>query len=195
MAHVQLQHVDAAEAGDLRHGQEYKKRKTQMTEFKEMRRKRQQLPEEESVALLRHATSGVLSLLDCNGYPYGVPISYAYAEGKLLFHSAVSGQKIDAIRHADKASFTVICKDEVHPETFTTHFRSVICFGRVRIVDNANEKLHALRLLGERYNPGDEHALDDEIKKSGNHVAVIELDIERITGKEAIELTRMRKQE
>ena len=165
-----------------------------MTDFKEMRRKRQQLPEEEAISLLSQATSGVLSLLDSDGYPYGVPISYVYAEGKLLFHSAVNGHKIDAIRHADKASFTIICKDEVHPETFTTHFRSVICFGRVRVIDDADEKLHALRLLGKRYNPGDERALDEEIKKSGSHVAAIELDIEHITGKEAIELTRMRKE-
>ena len=165
-----------------------------MTDFKEMRRKRQQLPEEEAISLLSQATSGVLSLLDSDGYPYGVPISYVYADNKLFFHSAVNGHKIDAIRHADKASFTIICKDEVHPETFTTHFRSVICFGHVRVIDDADEKLHALRLLGERYNPGDERALDEEIKKSGSHVAAIELDIEHITGKEAIELTRMRKE-
>ena len=165
-----------------------------MTDFKEMRRKRQQLPEEEAISLLSQATSGVLSLLGSDGYPYGVPISYVYADNKLFFHSAVNGHKIDAIRHADKASFTIICKDEVHPETFTTHFRSVICFGHVRVIDDADEKLHALRLLGERYNPGDERALDEEIKKSGSHVAVIELDIEHITGKEAIELTSMRKE-
>lgn len=165
-----------------------------MIDFKEMRRKRQQLPEEETIDLLRHATSGVLSLFDCNGYPYGVPLSYVYADNKLFFHSAVSGHKIDAIRHTDKASFTVVSKDEVHPETFTTYFLSVICFGRVRIVEDADEQLAALRLLGERYNPGNEQAIDDEIKKSGGHVAVIELDIERLTGKEAIELTRIRKQ-
>lgn len=166
-----------------------------MTDFKEMRRKRQQLTEEESIALLRHATSGVLSLVNKNGYPYGVPISYVYADKKLFFHSAISGQKIDAIHHADKASFTVICKDEIHPETFTTHFRSVVCFGRVRIINDAEKALDALRLLGERYNPGDKQALDDEINKSGNHVAVIEFDIEHLTGKESIELTRMRKQQ
>lgn len=163
-----------------------------MTDFKEMRRKRQQLSVEETKTLLNNATSGVLSLLDSNGYPYGVPISYVYADNKLFFHSAISGHKIDAIRHTDKASFTIISKDEVHPETFTTHFRSVICFGRVRIVEDTDEKLAALRLLGERYNPGNEQATDDEIKKSGDHVAVIEFAIEHITGKEAIELTRMR---
>lgn len=165
-----------------------------MIDFKEMRRKRQQLPEEEGTSILRHATSGVLSLFDSNGYPYGVPLSYVYSGNKLFFHSAVCGHKIDAIRHTDKASFTVISKDEVHPETFTTRFRSVICFGRVRIVEDADEKLAALRLIGERYNPGKEQAIDDEIKKSEGHVSVIEMTIEHLTGKEGIELTRIRRQ-
>ncbi len=155
-----------------------------------MRRKRQQLSEEEAIALLRHATSGVLSVLDDNGYPYGVPISYVYDNNKLYFHSALNGHKIDAIRHTGKASFTIICNDEIHPETFTTHFRSVICFGRVRIIDDEAEKRNALHLLGKRYNPNDEQALAAEIEKGVNHVAVIEFAIEHITGKEAIELVR-----
>ena len=116
-----------------------------------MRRSRQQLSEEEAIALLDHATSGVLSLVDDSGCPYGVPISHVYSNRKLYFHSALSGHKLDAIRHCDRASFTVICQDEVHPEVFTTYFRSVICFGRVRIVEDPDEKLSALRLLGKRF--------------------------------------------
>ena len=54
-----------------------------MNELRNMRRKRQQLPEEETIYLLRHATSGVLSLLDESGYPYGVPISYVYDDNNL----------------------------------------------------------------------------------------------------------------
>lgn len=164
-----------------------------MDDFTKMRRVRQQLSEKETIGLLRHATSGVLSVLDEKGYPYGVPISYVYDNNKLYFHSALKGHKIDAMRHSDKASFTIICKDEIHPETFTTYFRSVVCFGRVRIVDDEAEKHNALILLGKRYNPGDERALEAEIKKGERHVAVIEFSIEHITGKEAIELARQRR--
>ena len=162
-----------------------------MTAFSEMRRKRQQLPQEETIHILCHTTSGILSVVDTNGYPYGVPLSHVYADGKIYFHSAVSGHKIDAIRNGEKASFTVIAQDEVHPETFTTHFRSVVCYGRVRIVKEETEKLAALRLLGKRYNP-DEAALQHEIDKDFCHVAIIEFIIEHITGKEAIELVRKR---
>ncbi len=59
-----------------------------MSEFREMRRKRQQLSNEESVAILKEATAGTLALLGDGDYPYAVPISYVYHEGKLFFHSA-----------------------------------------------------------------------------------------------------------
>lgn len=158
-----------------------------------MRRIRQQLPEEESIQILKNATSGTLALLGDGGYPYSLPISFVYADGRLFFHSALNGHKIDAIHGCDKASFSVIQKDDVKPEKYTTCFRSVICFGHIRILDNDEDKMKAIRMLGNRYNPGNDDALEAEIRKSFNAMCVIELDIEHMTGKESVELTKMRK--
>ena len=166
-----------------------------MTDFRTMRRKRQQLSETECRETLRKATAGVLSLLGDDGYPYGVPISYVPVGDKLYFHSAVKGHKLDAIRNCDKASFTVIERDDVKPKEFTTYFRSVICFGRVRLIEDDTEKMKALRQLGERYNPGDEEGISHEIKKDFSHLVMIEFAIKHLSGKEAIELVRMRKTE
>jgi len=91
-----------------------------MSEFREMRRKRQQLSEVESISILQKATAGTLALLGDNDYPYAVPISYVYHERKLYFHSALSGHKVDAIRNCDKASFCVIDKGDVQPEIWST---------------------------------------------------------------------------
>lgn len=157
-------------------------------EFRSMRRKRQQLSEEKSIGILQKATAGTLALLGDNGYPYAVPISYVYADGKLYFHSALSGHKIDAIRNCDKASFCVIDQDEVHPEKYTTYFRSVIAFGRIHIIEDEQEKLETARLLGDRYNPNQEEALQKEIEKGLSRMVMIRFDIEHLTGKEAIEL-------
>lgn len=159
-------------------------------QFREMRRKRQQLSQEESIGILRRATAGALALLGDDDYPYAVPISYVYADGKIYFHSALTGHKVDAIRRHGKASFCVIDKDEVHGEEYTTYFRSVIAFGRIRIIDDADEKLRTARMLGNRYNPDDEESLQKEIAKSLVHMSMICLDIEHLTGKEAIELVR-----
>ena len=92
-----------------------------MEQFRPMRRFRQQLSDDESVGILKKATSGTLALLGDNGYPYAVPISYVYAEGKLYLHSALSGHKVDAIRNCDKASFCVIEQDNIHPKEFYVH--------------------------------------------------------------------------
>ena len=160
-------------------------------EFREMRRKRQQLAEEE-IAILEKATTGTLALLGDNDYPYAVPISYVYHDGKLYFHSALTGHKVDAIRKCDKASFCVIEKDDVQPEKYTTFFRSVIAFGRIHIIEDKHEKLEAARMLGNRYNPNQDEALQKEIESGLSRMLAIRFDIEHLTGKEAIELVRGR---
>lgn len=162
-----------------------------MSDFRPMRRHRQQLSQEESISILQRATSGTLALLGDDDYPYAVPISFVYHEGSLYFHSAMEGHKVDAIRRHDKASFCVIDQDDVHGEQYTTYFRSVIAFGRISIIDDAEEKLTAARLLGNRYNPNQDQALQKEIDKGLHRMHVIRLKIECLTGKEAIELTRV----
>jgi len=161
-----------------------------MTEFRPMRRHRQQLSREECERILGRCTSGVLALTGDGGYPYAVPLSYVYADGAIIFHSAVEGHKVDAIRRDSRCSFCVIEQDEIKPAEFTTYFRSVIAFGRIQILEDDNEKVQALRLLGSRYSPGDEHGLQHEIDKSLDPVLLLRLDVEHMSGKQAIELVR-----
>jgi len=162
-----------------------------MSEFREMRRKRQQLSEEESISILKKATAGTLALLGDDNYPYAVPISYVYADCRLYFHSALSGHKVDAIRKCDKASFSVIEQDDVQPKKYTTFFRSVIAFGRIHIIEDEQEKLKMARMLGNRYNPNDDESLQKELEQGLSRMLMIRFDIEHLTGKEAIELMRM----
>lgn len=161
-------------------------------EFRKMRRSRQQLSKSECEDILETATSGTLAVLGDNGYPYAVPLSHVYDDGKIYFHSALSGHKVDAIMHCDKASFCVVAADDVHPSEFTTYFRSVIAFGRIHIVEEDNEKLHAAVLLGSRFNPDDVEGLRKEIAKGFPRMLVLRFDIEHLSGKEAIELTKTR---
>lgn len=161
-----------------------------MSGFREVRRKRQQLTEEESIAILQKATAGTLALLGDDDYPYAVPISYVYHDGKLYFHSALTGHKVDAIRKCDRASFCVIDQDAVQPQKYTTFYRSVIAFGRIHIIEDAQEKLDTARMLGNRYNPNQEEALQKEIENGLSRMLMIRLDIEHLTGKEAIELVK-----
>ena len=131
-----------------------------------------------------------MALLGDDDYPYAVPISYVYNEGKLYFHSALNGHKVDAIRKYDKASFCVIEQDDVQPEKYTTFFRSVIVFGRIHIIEDEKEKLEIVRMLGNRYTPNQDDALQKEIESGLSRLLAIRFDIEHLTGKEAIELVK-----
>ncbi len=160
--------------------------------FRPMRRKVQQLDTASAEAILRAATSGVLSLIGDGGYPYGVPLSYVYHDGHIYFHSAIEGHKVDAIRNNDRASFTVIGRDEVLPQLYTSNFASVICFGHIHIVSDEAERCQALRLLGQRYNPGDEPGLAREMSHGAGRTLVLRFDIQHLSGKEGIEAVRRR---
>lgn len=155
--------------------------------FREMRRKGQQLSNDEIIKILKKCTSGVLSLFGDNGYPYAVPLSYVYLDGKIYFHSAKEGHKIDAIKNNDKASFCVIEQDNVVPEKYTTAYRSVTAFGRVKIVDDDNLKRTAIEKHSEKYTFADKYEIQKVTDKAYNSFCVIEFDIEYMTGKEGLE--------
>lgn len=149
------------------------------------------LPEDEAKSILSEMTNGVLALRDNSDYPYAVPVSYAYDGKALYIHSAVAGHKIDCMRYNPKISFCVVKQDIIRPEEFTTYFKSVIAYGTAEFITNRADMINALQLLANKYSPGIDS--EDEIAKCIDHVAVIKINIESLTGKEAIELTRARK--
>lgn len=156
-----------------------------------MRRFRQQIPEVEAKEILKSATNGVLCLLDHNERPYGVPMSFIYdGDSSIYFHCALEGRKIVCIRQNPKACFTIIDQDEIHPEEFTTYFRSVIVEGTIKILEEKVEMIEALRFLSNKYSPGID--CEPEIEKGLNRVLILKLEIDSITGKEAIELMKTR---
>ncbi len=153
--------------------------------FREMRRKKQALPDAETIEILMNSTSGVLAVSGDDGYPYAVPVSHVYHDGRLYFHGALEGHKIDSLRHNDKVSFCVIAQDDVIPEKFATDYRSVIVFGRARILEADDEKRLALELLAAKFSPGLEAEGQREIDKLLEKTCVVEIVIEHLTGKSA----------
>lgn len=156
--------------------------------FREMRRNKQQLSAEVCTEILRQGSCGVLALAGDDGYPYAVPLSYVFDGEKIFFHCATTGHKLDAIRRCDKASFCVIDQDKVVPEKFTTYYRSVIAFGRVRILQDKQEILDSIEKLAVKYTPDDAAGRRKEIDESLDHLCMLEMTIEHLTGKQAREL-------
>lgn len=152
--------------------------------FRTMRRFKQELTREECLAVLRSQPRGVLSLLGENGYPYGLPIDYWYNEtdGKLYFHGAKEGHKIDAIRACDKASFCVYDEGQRVAGEWPLHFCSVIVFGRIAPVTDAALTETACRRLAEKFTD-DAAYIDAEIAAARDRVLCLALTPEHMTGK------------
>lgn len=156
--------------------------------FREMRRKKQLLSPEETTAVFMEGTAGVLAVSGDDDYPYAVPISYVFDGNAFYFHCAKEGHKLDAIRRNPKASFCVTGQDKVMPEEYTTYFRSAIAFGRIRILENDEEKRAAARKLAIKYAPADsETARENTIEQSWTRLCMLEMSVEHMTGKEARE--------
>lgn len=163
-------------------------------EFRPMRRSNQALPQAECEEVLARGTAGVLAVAGDGGYPYAVPLSYVYQNGKIYIHCAVSGHKLDAIRRCPKVSFCVIDQDQIVPEKYTTYFRSVIAFGAALVLENPAEIRSAIELLALRYAPELSAASrQSEIEGAWNRFCMLEITVEHLTGKEAIELAQAQK--
>lgn len=156
--------------------------------FREMRRHGQQLTGEACAQVLSRGSAGVLAVSGANGYPYAVPLSYVYHNNAIFFHGAASGHKLDAIRQNGKASFCAIDRDEVIPEKLTTAYRSVIAFGTAHILEDEAEIRAGAQMLGQKYSPGMDELINQEIETYMRHMTVVRLDIEHMTGKIGKEL-------
>lgn len=150
--------------------------------FRQMRRIKQQLSEDEALKVLKNAKRGVLSVIGDGGWPYGIYINPHYENGKIYFHGGKAGHKIDALRKDPRASFTVIDEGVKDDGGWAYTFRSVVVFGRVEFVDDQEKALEICRRLTRRFTT-DEKYIEGEIKNFGAYVQVFALVPEHITGK------------
>ena len=149
---------------------------------KEMRRAEKALSNEEMLEIMNSSLYGVLSTVDKDGIPYGVPLSFVYDDNHIYFHCATVGQKLDNISDNNNVSFCVVTDVETIPEQFNTKYKSVIAFGKVFEV-LADQKEDIFKKLIYKYSkdfmvPGMEY-----IKKSGGSARIYQIEIDHITAK------------
>ena len=150
--------------------------------MRKMRRFKQQLSQENCIKILQQEPRGVLSVLGEDGYPYGMPLDHFYYEGKLYFHCAKSGHKLDAIKKYDKVSYCVMDKGYKKPGEWALNIKSVIVFGHIKVVEDHEKVLQICTMLAHKFTD-DEDYIANEIKHAGPAVICLELTPDAITGK------------
>lgn len=147
-----------------------------------MRRLGQQLSDDECIDILTNEPRGVLAVLGDDDYPYTVPMSHVYVDGKIYFHGAKAGHKIDAIKKHSKVSYCVLDNGVKQKDSWWYTFKSVVVFGRITTLSDDRQKIDKLTHLGNKFFPTPEET-HDEIDRLLDKTEVFEITIEHMTGK------------
>ena len=100
----------------------------------------------------------IISVAMCHDdQPYVLPFNYGFLNGLVYIHSAKKGLKLDVLAKNPKVSFNVVNDIQLlpseKPSDCSVAYSSVVGFGRVRIVDDPDEKLAALEAIMVQYFP------------------------------------------
>lgn len=136
----------------------------------------------------REARRGILAVNGREGYPYAIPINYYYDREaqKIYFHGARAGHKVEAIRACDKVCFTVYGGETIREEAWAPYLRSVVVFGRCRLLEQSPETMALLKRFAMKYYP-EEQLADEEIRQDGAAAQLFEIEIHHLSGKEVQE--------
>lgn len=153
--------------------------------FRPLRRKSRALPHEAAKELLKNGRRAVLAVNGDEGYPFALPINYLYDEaaGRIFFHGAKSGHKVDALNRSNKVCFIVYGNEHHKEGEWAPYVQSTVVFGRCRLVDDPATTAERVRELALKYYPSIEE-VDAVMSKEIAGVQLFEIEIEHLTGKQ-----------
>jgi len=148
-----------------------------------MRRKDKQVNKPEEIEAILKKGSILRIALHDNPFPYLVPVNFGYADGRLYFHSACDGKKIDLIKRDNRvcfqteSDFGLIRSDT--PCHWSTRYASVIGFGRAHLIEDREEKKKGLETVFQHY------SIDpfDVPENSLGRIVVVRIEVDSMTGK------------
>lgn len=170
-----------------------------------MRRKDRAMDKEFGLKVIDSARYGVVSMIDEEEKPYGLPLSIVRDENILYFHSAMDGKKVGIFKSSPDVCITFVgethipenyTKDELEAmnndsskavkfisSVFTTEYESAIVRGNVKLVEADEEKIKAMKLICEKYAPTKMEYFNTAIKAGLGRTNVYSVEIEAITAK------------
>ena len=153
-----------------------------------MRRTEKKIRERRVVEeLLESCAVGRLATVGEDGAPRIKPLNFSYREGRIYFHTALEGEKIEDIRRDERVCFEVdvavaYVKARKQPCEADYLFRSVVVKGKARLVEDEAERVLALDLLMGKYQPEGGWGAYPPSKLAV--VGVVRIDVDEMTGKE-----------
>lgn len=152
--------------------------------FREIRKKKNIINEEEINNILEKSRRGVLAINGEDGYPYAIPINYYYDKMNncIYFHSSKAGYKVDLLKKSNKICFTIYGNEMFLKEPWAPYVQSVVIFGKCNKI-NDEDKYDALKKFALKYYPDEKLAIN-EINLGIKAVEIFKIEIDHISGKQ-----------
>jgi len=153
---------------------------------REVRRKDRVMESEQQMKqVLEQAAVGRLALVTGTG-PYVIPVNFLFLDGAIYIHCAQAGRKFEALKADGRACFEV---DEAGPQVLSARgcgisqlYRSVLCFGNARFVEDPAEKRGILSRMIEKYVPSS-YTVSPMNEENLANTALVKIAVETMTGK------------
>lgn len=149
-----------------------------------VRRQDRLLDEQRAQELLSSAEFGVLSMIDDDDQPYGIPVNFIWdGDDKIYIHCAPEGRKLRILSKHPKVSLCVVGNVHLMPKNFSTEYESVIVFGEAHTGLTPEERMHALRLLIDKLAPDYKAVGEKYVHASFARTEIIRMDATDYSGK------------
>lgn len=148
-----------------------------------MRRKDRETDRDFALYVIDKCEFATLSMSTPEGGVYCTPLSIVRDDEYIYFHSAQEGRKIECLRNNPSVCMSCVGDTLVEQDKFTTKYESATVEGTAVEVTDDNEKIHALKILCERYTPSNMHDFDNAINRSLFRTAIWKIHIDSVSGK------------
>lgn len=134
-----------------------------------MRRKDRELSKDEALKILDECEYAVISCVDDEGEIFSLPLSIVREDMSIFIHGATSGGKCQNFTNARVCKIVAVGQNAIpklsdeffesikddHAKlgsyAFTTEYKSAIATASAHLLSEPSAKLHALRLLSQKY--------------------------------------------
>lgn len=167
-----------------------------------MRRKDRELSQGEALKILDECEYAVISCLNDKGEIFSLPLSIVREDMSIFIHGATSGGKCENFINARICKIVAVTQNAVpklssdffdsikndHSKlgsyAFTTEYKSAIATASAHLISDEKAKLHALRLLSQKYCAPYMSAFDAATPPEVmNHMNIFEFKITSLSAK------------
>ena len=113
--------------------------------------------EHEMFQVIEKCEACYVSMVDEHNMPYVVPLNFGLKDGVIYLHSSQTGKKTDILRQnknvciAFSTDHQLRFQHEAVACSYGMKYRSVLVYGQIEFIENAEDKIKAMNIVMKKY--------------------------------------------